>query len=66
MLRKCFICILNLLFYKMQSYKPEQIHIIDILKAVDENKKCVMHDKWKEPKKSVLDMFKKTSLKDIT
>lgn len=50
----------------MQSYKPEQIHIIDILKAVDENKKCVMHDKWKEPKKSVLDMFKKTSLKDIT
>lgn len=60
----------------------EQINIIDILKAVDEdvvddscllgtgscnaNKKCAMHDKWKEPKKAMLTMFKKTSLKDIS
>jgi len=64
------------------SKKPEQINIIDILKAMDENivedscllgtgscnenKRCSMHDKWKEPKESMQNMFQKTSLKDIS
>jgi len=31
----------------------------------DENKQCALHDKWKAPKKAMLDMFQKTTLKDL-
>ena len=60
---------------------PSQIKIVDILEAVKEclhgtdcllgigacndNKKCALHDKWKEPKKSMLKMFQDTTLADI-
>ena len=61
--------------------EPSEIKIIDILEAVKEclhetdcllgigacnkNKKCALHDKWKEPQKSILDMFQNTTLNDI-
>ena len=60
---------------------PSQIKIVDILEAVkvclhgtdcllgigacNDNKKCALHDKWKEPKKSMLKMFQDTTLADI-
>lgn len=33
--------------------------------ACSENKKCILHDKWREPKKAILDMFTNTTLEDI-
>ena len=62
--------------------EPSEIKIVDILKAVkeclhgtdcllgigacNENKKCALHDNWKEPKKSMISMFKNTTLEDIS
>ena len=56
--------------------------MIDLVKAVDnslhdtacvlgiglcnENKKCALHDKWREPKKSMLKMFRNTTLEDVS
>jgi len=61
--------------------EASQIKILDILNAVkeclhskncllglgtcNETKKCAMHDRWREPKISVLDMFINTTLADI-
>lgn len=61
--------------------EPETIAVSDILEAVNEslhrencllgigacseNKKCYLHDKWKEPKQSIIDMLKDTTLADI-
>jgi len=63
------------------SKAPSDIYINDILVAVkeclhgkdcvlgiglcQETKKCALHDQWKAPKKSILSMFKNTSLEDI-
>ena len=33
--------------------------------ACNEKKKCALHDKWKKPKQSILDMFQNTTLKEI-
>jgi Rrf2 family protein len=61
--------------------KPSTIVLSDILEAVNEslhgencllgigacseNKKCYLHDKWKEPKQSIINMLKDTTLDDI-
>lgn len=61
--------------------EANQIKVLDILEAVkesigdkdcvlgtglcNENKKCVLHDNWKDPKKAMLNMFKNTTLADI-
>ena len=63
------------------SKEAKDISVKDILESVkepthatqcllgtdncDENKKCFLHDKWTEPKKSILDMFTNTTLEDI-
>lgn len=63
------------------SKEASEISIKDILNAIkestheaqcllgigacSENKKCVMHDKWRVPKKSISDMFTDTTLADI-
>ena len=62
--------------------EPSLIKIVDILEAVkeclhdtncllgigacNEQKKCALHDNWKEPKKSMISMFKNTTLEDIS
>ena len=61
--------------------KPSEIKIIDILTAVkeclhgtdcllgtglcDNDKKCALHDRWKNPRKSMIDMFQNTTLEDL-
>lgn len=63
------------------SKEAKDIRIKDILEAVkepthdvqcllgigacNENKKCILHDKWSQPKKSILGMFTNTTLEDI-
>jgi len=60
---------------------PSSIHIVDLLEAVkeclhgkdcllgvglcSETKKCALHDNWEVPKKSILSMFKDTTLADL-
>ena len=61
--------------------KPENIKILDILESVKESidqkncllgmglcnatKKCSMHDMWEKPKHDILNMFGKTTLKEL-
>ena len=60
---------------------PSMIKMIDLLEAVkeclhgkdcvlgvglcQESTKCALHDNWKVPKKSILSMFKNTTLADL-
>ena len=60
---------------------PININLVDILKAVkeclhskncvlgiglcNETKKCALHDEWRAPKKSMLEMFKNTTVNDL-
>ena len=62
--------------------KSVNIKMIDLVKAVDdslhdttcvlgiglcnENKKCALHDEWREPKESMLKMFCNTTLEDVS
>ncbi len=63
------------------SKDPSKIRLVDILDAVDESfdmnscilnhrkcnekKKCALHDKWKEPKRMIKDMFTNTTLNEL-
>ncbi len=60
---------------------PDKIYIIDIITLFDssfqkefcilgidkcnEGKKCSMHDKWKNPKKQLYEMFETSTLEDL-
>jgi Rrf2 family protein len=59
------IKIIDIIEAVKESFKTYHTDCFLKLEKCNSKNKCALHDQWSKPKKSIIDMFKNTSLADI-